>query len=108
MWSEIIPLIIVLVFVASVLLLEVVMITRARVDWEHDNIVRLFGLTFIIGVALALAVAKISGDLIAAVMGLLGTVAGYFLGQSSPIPGPSAPVPSAPVPSAPVPSAPGG
>ncbi len=47
--------------------------------WEHENIVRFIGLTIIVGVTAALAAGKTDNTNLAAVTGIFGMVAGYYL-----------------------------
>jgi len=81
-------LIAVLVFTLVVVVIEALVVYRAaeqeRNDaWAHYNVVRLFGLTLIVGAVLVISIGGPdvpTGDR-AAIFGLLGTLAGYFIHQ---------------------------
>ncbi len=66
-----------------VLLAEVVMIKLMKARWTPYSVIRIIGLTLIIIAALTLAVNSGGETQISAVIGLLGTLAGYLLGKDS-------------------------
>ena len=71
-----------LVFSLIIFAIEAFVIRAAKRAWAPANIVRLFGLTLIVLVAALLVVAGYGNDQISPVMGLLGVIAGYLLGQT--------------------------
>lgn len=77
-------LITILVFTLIVIGIESYLILQSPHDdddesWDHDNIVRFLGLTLIVAAILILVVLRPSPEYLAAVVGVLGTLAGYFL-----------------------------
>ena len=53
----------------------------AEKAWSPQSVLRVFGITFIISMAVLLIVAGYSEKQIASVIGLLGVIAGYLLGN---------------------------
>lgn len=51
-------------------------------SWDPMSVIRFFGLTFIITTGMYLIVSGYSDQQIAGMMGLLGSLAGYLLGES--------------------------
>ena len=72
----------ILVFAIVVLLLQAILIAKARANWSPDSITRTIGLTLIVSAGLFLITAGYSADQVSPFMGLLGTVAGYLLGST--------------------------
>lgn len=70
----------ILVFILLVLGLQAFLIVRSKSAWPSKAILRINGLTLIVGAGLFLITAGYSGDQVSPVMGLLGTIAGYLLG----------------------------
>jgi|GEM_PF-1022757 len=73
----------VLIFAITVLLLVTVIILKAQKPWSPQSILRFFGVTLIMSLAVLLITAGYSKDQIAPVMGLLGVIAGYLLGDNN-------------------------
>jgi hypothetical protein len=73
----------VLAFGLLVMGLQVSVMFRAARPWDTDS-TRIVGLTLVVVAGLFLITAGYSQDQIAPMVGLLGTVAGYLLGKSSP------------------------
>ncbi|HEY3081253.1 MAG TPA: hypothetical protein VGM69_15275 [Chloroflexota bacterium] len=73
----------VLAFGLLVMGLQVTVMFRAARAWDTDS-TRIVGLTLVVVAGLFLITAGYSQDQIAPMVGLLGTVAGYLLGKSSP------------------------
>ncbi|MFO0943885.1 MAG: hypothetical protein U0930_24375 [Pirellulales bacterium] len=71
----------VLAFGTLILVLESFIILKTNVNWDAFAVLRLFGLTLILTAGMFLISAGYSQDQLAAMMGLLGTVAGYLLGK---------------------------
>src|SRR5262245_29408755 len=71
-----------LTFTLVVLGLETIIILRAQKPWSPQSILRVFGLTLILSMAVLLIAAGYSKDQTAPVMGLLGVIAGYLLGNN--------------------------
>jgi len=75
----------VLVFGILVMLMEVVYL-KSRSDIHPTWVLKIVGLTLVITAGLYLIVAGFSQTQTAAMMGLLGTVAGYLLGKEEKCP----------------------
>jgi len=71
-----------LIFALLVLLLLTLIASKADPVWDHHAILRVFGLTLVVSMSVLLIIAGYDKDQIAPVMGLLGVVAGYLLGNS--------------------------
>jgi hypothetical protein len=70
-----------LVFAFLVLCIEAYLAVKAQKAWSPQSITRAFGLTMILSFSILLIVAGYDKDQIAPVMGLLGVIAGYLLGN---------------------------
>jgi len=79
---EIVLSVAILVFALLVLGFEAWIVQKAQKPWAPQSIVRAFGITLILSFAVILVVAGYSKDQVGPVMGLLGVVAGYLLGNS--------------------------
>jgi hypothetical protein len=75
--------IIVLSFGLLVIMGELIMVKKMRATWTPYSVIRMLGLTLIIITALALVLGSQAEKQITAVIGLLGTLAGYLLGKES-------------------------
>ncbi len=71
-----------LCFTLVVLGLETLIILKAQRPWSPQSILRVFGLTLILAMSVLLIAAGYSKDQTAPVMGLLGVIAGYLLGNN--------------------------
>jgi len=71
-----------LIFSLLVLLMEAVIIMKAQKTWAPQSIMRVFGLTLIVSMAVLLVVAGYGKEQVGPVMGLLGVIAGYLLGNN--------------------------
>ena len=72
----------VLVFAVFVLILETIIIVKSRTAWSPNSIIRMLGLTLILLMSVLLIAAGYSKDQTSPVMGLLGVIAGYLLGNN--------------------------
>ncbi|GAB3358706.1 hypothetical protein GCM10027430_29410 [Lysobacter tyrosinilyticus] len=72
----------VLVFALAALIIEAFIAVKAQKPWSPQSITRAFGLTMILSFSMLLIVAGYDKDQIAPVMGLLGVIAGYLLGNA--------------------------
>jgi hypothetical protein len=72
----------VLLFSFVVLILEALIVIRAKKAWAAQSILQLFGLTLILCMSVLLIIAGYNQEQIAPVMALLGVVAGYLLGNN--------------------------
>lgn len=72
----------ILVFTLVLIIVEAMIIMRADKTWAPASILKVIGLTLIICMSAFLVVAGYSKDQIGPVMGLLGVVAGYLLGDN--------------------------
>ena len=70
-----------LTFGLIVIVIEGILVKYTSARWTPYSIIRLFGLTLIIIASLVLASGTDSETPISAVIGLLGTLAGYLLGK---------------------------
>jgi hypothetical protein len=75
--------IIILSFGLLVIMGELVMVKKMRATWTPYSVIRMIGLTLIIITALALVLGSQAEKQITAVIGLLGTLAGYLVGKES-------------------------
>lgn len=73
----------IIVFGLIVVISELGLIKFARARWSPYSVIRLLGLTLIIISATALVIGFQEQTQITAVIGLLGTIAGYLLGKES-------------------------
>lgn len=71
-----------LFFTIVVLILETIIILKAQEPWSPQSILRVFGLTLILSMSVLLIAAGYSKDQTAPVLGLLGVIAGYLLGNN--------------------------
>ena len=71
-----------LVFTLVVLGMLVHLARNAEKPWSPQSILRVFGITLIVPLAVILVVAGYSEKQIAPVIGLLGVIAGYLLGNA--------------------------
>ena len=69
-----------LIFGGFVILIEVIVMLKRGRGWGTDS-VRIVGLTLVIIVAMFLATSTISAERLSAAYALLGTIAGYFIGN---------------------------
>jgi hypothetical protein len=79
------------VLVFGLVVLGMIVLLRLKAASAESTTFRLFGLTLVITAGLFLIVAGYSQQQIAPMMGLLGTVAGYLLGKSEDVKGPTYP-----------------
>ena len=75
--------IIVLGFGLIVIISELVIVKKMRATWTPYSVIRIIGLTLIIVAALAVVLCSQADKQITAIIGLLGTLAGYLLGKES-------------------------
>ena len=82
-WSaiEIVLSVAILVFALLVIAIQAFVARKATKAWSPHSITRATGLTMILSFAMVLIVAGYDKDQIAPVMGLLGVIAGYLLGN---------------------------
>lgn len=71
-----------LVFTLILVIVEAMIIMKADKSWAPSSILKVLGLTLIICISALLVIAGYGKDQIGPVMGLLGVVAGYLLGDS--------------------------
>ncbi|MEK6259806.1 MAG: hypothetical protein AABP62_14400 [Planctomycetota bacterium] len=71
-----------LLFTLIVLALEMIIIVKAPEPWSPQSVLRVFGLTMILALSVLLIAAGYSKDQTSPVMGLLGVIAGYLLGNN--------------------------
>lgn len=76
-------LLIVFGFGAAIIIGELLLIKMMSARWAPYSVIRLVGITLIIISALVLVIGSQDQNQISAVIGLLGTIAGYLLGKSS-------------------------
>ena len=72
----------ILIFTFLALCIEAFVVVKAQKPWSPQSILRVFGITFIVPLAVLLIVAGYSENQIAPVIGLLGVIAGYLLGNN--------------------------
>jgi hypothetical protein len=72
----------ILIFTFLALCIEAVVVVKAQKPWSPQSILRVFGITFIVPLSVLLIVAGYSENQIAPVIGLLGVIAGYLLGNN--------------------------
>jgi|SRR5690242_14834428 len=72
----------ILAFTLLALCIEAFVVVKAQKPWSPQSILRVFGLTIIVPLAVFLIVAGYSENQIAPVIGLLGVIAGYLLGNN--------------------------
>ena len=75
--------ILILGFGLLVIIGELIMVKKMKARWTPYSVIRMLGLTLIIISALALVAGSEVETQITAVIGLLGTLAGYLLGKDS-------------------------
>lgn len=73
----------ILAFGLLVLIMQSVLCFKLKINWTPFALLQFYGLTLVIIGALVLVTAGYSDQQIAAVIGLLGTIAGYLLGKTS-------------------------
>lgn len=66
-----------------VIVAEIIMVKFMKARWTPYSVIRMTGLTLIVIAALVLAAGSQERTQISAVIGLLGTLAGYLLGKES-------------------------
>ncbi len=71
-----------LVFTLVLIIVEAMIIMKAEKSWAPASILKVLGLTLIICISALLVIAGYGKDQIGPVMGLLGVVAGYLLGDN--------------------------
>lgn len=71
-----------LVFTLVLIIVEAMIIMKADKSWAPSSILKVLGLTLIICISALLVIAGYGKDQIGPVMGLLGVVAGYLLGDN--------------------------
>jgi Trk-type K+ transport system membrane component len=72
----------ILIFALILCLMMVYVVTRTSMQWDSMSIIRIFGLTFVITTAMYLITAGYSTEQISPMIGLLGSIAGYLLGEA--------------------------
>ena len=70
-----------LVFTLVLIIAAAIILMKAEKGWTSASILKVLGLTLIIGVSTLLVIAGYSTGQIGPVMGLLGVIAGYLLGD---------------------------
>lgn len=80
--SEIVLSVALLLFTFLLVVLESIIVVKAKTPWSPQSILRIVGLTLIIGISAFLVVAGYDQDQITPVTGLLGVIAGYLLGAN--------------------------
>ncbi|MAD14800.1 MAG: hypothetical protein CL579_01780 [Alteromonadaceae bacterium] len=83
-WSsiEIVLTVSILIFTLVLIGIEFFIINKADKTWSPTSIMRLIGLTLIICLSTLLVVAGYGKEQLSAVLGLLGVIAGYLLGNN--------------------------
>jgi FtsH-binding integral membrane protein len=73
----------VLIVMLVLIIIEAILIAKAQKPWSPAAILKVFGLTLIVCFSAFLVTAGYDQDQIGPVMGLLGVIAGYLLGDKS-------------------------